>query len=97
MIQIWTALITILVLKALKAMAKFGWHLSNLVAFIRLNLFVKIDLQLWLDKPLMNHQKMNTQLYRGLYFKSETKVNGKLNTINKGIFTNKTFRDTIAL
>jgi hypothetical protein len=51
MIQIWTALITILILKALKAMAKFNWHLSNLVAFIRLNLFVKIDLQLWLDKP----------------------------------------------
>ena len=35
MIQIWTALITILMLKALKAMAKFNWHLSNLVAFIR--------------------------------------------------------------
>lgn len=51
LIQIWTALITILILKALKAMAKFSWHLSNLVAFIRLNLFVKIDLQLWLDKP----------------------------------------------
>jgi hypothetical protein len=51
MIQIWTALITILILKALKAMAKYGWHLSNLVAFIRLNLFVKIDLQYWLDKP----------------------------------------------
>ena len=51
MIQIWTALITILILKAMKAMAKFNWHLSNLVAFIRLNLFVKIDLQLWLDKP----------------------------------------------
>ena len=51
MIQIWTALITILVLKALKAIAKYEWHLSNLVAFIRLNLFVKINLQLWLDKP----------------------------------------------
>ncbi len=51
MIQIWTALITILVLKALKAMAKFNWHLSNLVAFIRLNIFVKINLQEWLDKP----------------------------------------------
>lgn len=45
-------LITILVLKALKAMAKFGWHLSNSVAFIILNLFVKIGLQLWLDKPI---------------------------------------------
>jgi hypothetical protein len=51
MIQIWTALITILILKVLKAIAKFSWHLSNLVAFIRLNLFVKIDLQLWLNKP----------------------------------------------
>ena len=51
MIQIWTALITILILKALKAQSKFDWYLSNLVAFIRLNLFVKIDLQKWLDKP----------------------------------------------
>jgi hypothetical protein len=51
MIQIWTALITILILKALKAIAKYGWQLSNLVAFIRLNLFVKIELQKWLDKP----------------------------------------------
>jgi len=52
MIQIWTALITILMLKALKAKAKFTWHLSNLVAFIRLNLIVKIELQKWLDNPI---------------------------------------------
>jgi len=51
MIQIWTAMITILVLKVLKEISKFGWQLSNLVAFIRLNLFVKIDLQKWLDEP----------------------------------------------
>lgn len=51
MIQIWTALITILVLKYLKALAKYNWQLSNLVAFIRLNVFVKTDLQKWLDKP----------------------------------------------
>ncbi|MCX7745254.1 MAG: transposase, partial [Flavobacteriales bacterium] len=51
LIQIWTALITILILKALKALSKYNWHLSNLVAFIRLNLFVKIELQRWLDKP----------------------------------------------
>jgi plasmid maintenance system antidote protein VapI len=44
-------LITILVLKYLKALSKYGWRLLNLVAFIRLNLFVKIDLQKWLDKP----------------------------------------------
>lgn len=50
-IQIWTALITILILKFLKEIAKYNWHLSNLLAFIRLNIFVKIDLQTWLDKP----------------------------------------------
>lgn len=53
LIQMWTALITILILKALKAMAKYNWHLSNLVAFIRLNLFVKIDLQKWIDNPFV--------------------------------------------
>lgn len=57
MIQIWTALITILLLKVLKAKAKYPWHLSNLVAFIRLNIFVKIDLQRWLDKPFEDHDK----------------------------------------
>lgn len=51
MIQIWTALITILLLKFLKSLAKYSWQLSNLVAFIRLNLFVKIDLHTWLNKP----------------------------------------------
>jgi hypothetical protein len=45
MIQIWTDLITIIILKALNAIAKFNWHLSDFVAFIRLNLYVKINLQ----------------------------------------------------
>jgi hypothetical protein len=57
MIQIWTALITILLLKFLKAKAKFSWHLSNLVAFIRLNCFVKINLYQWLDKPILKPEK----------------------------------------
>lgn len=51
MIQIWTAMITILMLKFLRAIAKYSWHLSNLVSFLRLNLFVKISLQKWLDDP----------------------------------------------
>lgn len=51
MTQVWVALIIILILKALKAQSKFDWYLSNLVAFIRLNIFVKIDLQKRLDKP----------------------------------------------
>jgi len=57
MIQIWTALITILVLKYLKVLAKYNWYLSNLVAFLRINLFVKIDLQKWLDEPFLKKGK----------------------------------------
>lgn len=44
-IEIWIASITIIILEVLKSMAKFNWHLSRLVAFISLNLFVKINLQ----------------------------------------------------
>jgi len=68
MIQIWTALITILLLKALKAMAKFSWHLSNLIAFIRLNLFVKIDLQHWIDKPFEEYNDPPTESLQGVLF-----------------------------
>ena len=47
-------LITILLLKALQKQAKHPWHLSNLIAFIRLNLFVKINLHDWLNKPFID-------------------------------------------
>ncbi|WP_261134905.1 transposase, partial [Bacillus sp. Marseille-Q3570] len=50
-IQIWTALITILLLSWLRQTAKYPWHLSNLVSSLRLNTFTKIDLQKWLDEP----------------------------------------------
>jgi IS4 transposase len=68
MIQIWTALITILILKALKAQSRFDWYLSNLVAFIRLNLFVKIDLQKWLDKPFEEHIEPPPKIIQGVLF-----------------------------
>lgn len=68
MIQIWTALITILILKALKAMAKYNWYLSNLVAFIRLNLFVKVDLQKWIDMPFQEHPPPQQDYMQGVLF-----------------------------
>lgn len=68
MIQIWTALITILLLKAMKAMAKYKWHLSNLVAFIRLNIFVKISLQLWLDRPFEQPPEIPQEYTQGVLF-----------------------------
>jgi len=51
LIQIWTALITILLLKYLKFHSKMKWSLSNLIAMLRYNLFTYRDLWLWLDKP----------------------------------------------
>lgn len=72
MIQIWTALITILLLKVMKARAKYGWHLSNLVAFIRLNIFVKIDLQKWLDKPFEVHDDYPEITAQGILFQNSS-------------------------
>ena len=67
-IQIWTALITILILKYLKSIAKYPWQLSNLVAFIRLNIFVKINLQYWLDKPFDQPPESQKTYYQGVLF-----------------------------
>jgi len=50
-IQIWRALITLLLLKHLKDIADYPWALSNLIAFLRMNLFVKISLVQWLNEP----------------------------------------------
>ncbi len=50
-IQIWTALIAMLLLKYLQLRARYGWSLSNLVALLRQQLFVYRDLQAWLDTP----------------------------------------------
>lgn len=50
-IQIWTALIAMLILKYLKLKATFGWSLSNLAALLRMNLFVYRDLWAWLNEP----------------------------------------------
>lgn len=50
-IQIWTALIAMLLLKYLQLRASFGWSLSNLVALLRQQLFVYRDLLAWLNHP----------------------------------------------
>lgn len=50
-IQIWTALIALLVLKYLQLRARFGWSLSNLAALLRQQLFVYRELWEWLDHP----------------------------------------------
>ncbi|HEO71303.1 MAG TPA: IS4 family transposase [Candidatus Hydrogenedentes bacterium] len=50
-IQIWTALLALLLLKWLHYLSKAGWSLSNLASMLRLNLFTYRDLRDWLDDP----------------------------------------------
>jgi hypothetical protein len=50
-IQIWTALIALLILKYLQLKASLAWSVSNLVALLRMNLFVYRDLWTWLNDP----------------------------------------------
>lgn len=50
-IQIWTALIAMLVVRYLRLRATFGWSLSNLVALLRQQLFVHRPLWTWLNDP----------------------------------------------
>lgn len=66
--QIWTAMIAILLLYYLKRKAHYPWHMSNLVAFLRINLFVKIDLWTWLNKPFHPPREDSLTLKQGGLF-----------------------------
>ena len=50
-IQIWTALIAVLVLRYLQFRSQFHWALSNLVALLRWSLFTYRNLWEWLNRP----------------------------------------------
>lgn len=50
-IQIWTALLALLLLRWLHFLSTAGWSLSNLVSMLRLNLFTYRDLSDWLRDP----------------------------------------------
>ncbi|HET9131584.1 MAG TPA: IS4 family transposase [Terriglobia bacterium] len=50
-IQIWTALIAILLLKWLHHLSMARWSLSNLASMLRLSLFSYRDLRTWLNHP----------------------------------------------
>lgn len=52
-IQIWTALIAMLLLKLLQFRSRIDWSLSNLVALLRWNLFTHKNLWKWIDDPFV--------------------------------------------
>lgn len=64
-IQMWCSMIAMLLIAYLKQKADFKWHLSNLITFLRINLFVKIELWKWVNKPIIEKEKPppNTTLF----------------------------------
>ena len=50
-IQVWTALIAMLILRYLQLKARFAWSLSNLVALLRMSLLTHRDLWAWRHQP----------------------------------------------
>ena len=67
-IQIWTALIALLLLRYLQLRARFAWSLSNLAALLRMNLFVHRDLWRWLDQPFAVPPELPQPVQRAFAF-----------------------------
>jgi hypothetical protein len=51
--QIWTAVIAMLLIRYLQMKSRHQWSFSNLMYFLRMNLFVYRDLWDWLDHPFV--------------------------------------------
>jgi hypothetical protein len=54
LIQVWTAMIAILILKYLRAKAAHDWSLSNMVSTLRIHMFSNLDLWEWIDTPFVS-------------------------------------------
>jgi hypothetical protein len=61
-IQIWTALIAVLVVRYLQFRSQFRWAVSNLVALLRWNLFSYRNLWEWLNRPFDTPPEPSAQL-----------------------------------
>ena len=65
-IQIWTALIAVLIIRYLQFRSAFKWAVSNLVALLRWNLFSYRDLWQWLNRPFDTPPEPSLQLQLNL-------------------------------
>ncbi|MDB6065104.1 MAG: Transposase domain protein [Pedosphaera sp.] len=61
-IQIWTALIAVLVVRYLQFRSNFAWAVSNLVALLRWNLFSYRNLWEWINRPFDTPPEPSDQL-----------------------------------
>lgn len=57
--QIWTGLITMVLLRYLQMRSTWKWSLSNLVALLRYQLFVYRDLWAWINQPFQPHKALD--------------------------------------
>lgn len=71
-IQIWTALIAVLIIRYLQFRSAFKWAVSNLVALLRWNLFSYRDLWEWLNRPFDTPPEPSVQLQLNLDSTSPT-------------------------
>jgi hypothetical protein len=67
LIQIWTALIVLLLLKWLHHLSKAKWSLSNLAAMLRMNLFTYRDLMEWLHNPFQTPPEVPESVQYSLF------------------------------
>jgi hypothetical protein len=65
-IQIWTALIAMLILKYLQLKSTFDWSLSTLIALLRQQLFVHRDLWKWIHDPFQAPPEVEPYLQMAL-------------------------------
>lgn len=65
-IQIWTALIAVLIVRYLQFRSTFKWAVSNLVALLRWNLFSYRNLWEWLNRPFDTPPEPSVQLQLNL-------------------------------
>lgn len=68
-IQIWTALIALLLLKWLHHLSQANWSLSNLASMLRLNLFTYRELTQWINNPMGTPPLMPTAEQLTLIFR----------------------------
>ena len=59
-VQIWVALIALLLLKFLQLKSTWPWSLSNLAALLRFNLLTYRDLWTWLNAPFERPRSLPT-------------------------------------
>lgn len=71
-IQIWTALIAVLIIRYLQFRSAFKWAVSNLVALLRWNLFSYRNLWEWLNRPFDTPPQPSMQLQLNLDSSSPT-------------------------